>query len=173
MIARPLVGSLLDNTVGEWADQVNNFSHDEKMALGTFYFSKLKYMKESEHDGDLGFYGLAEQGGYARSVLELKHRQGAVAQLRVLNIHLEPRLDVEQRDGMDIREAVGLVTRTLSEALRLTFEEAPSDELKVYARNDHMKGFLETVATHLQVGTGEVPGLSIDTEGRWLVFKKS
>jgi hypothetical protein len=45
--------------------------------------------------------------------------------------------------------------------------------LKVYGRTDRMVAFVETVAVQLAEGTGGVPGLSIDTEGRWLVFRKS
>ena len=175
MEAKPLTGDLLAETERAWESQLEAFEDDEDVILVTSYRSRLNYMEEAaERDGP-GFYGVVGSAGYAQAVLELTHRKGMRPQLRLLNIYLEPRLDVERRgrSKIDAREAVALITGALSEALRLTFDEHPSNELKVYARNDRMEGFLETVAVQLAAGTANVPGLSIDTEGRWLLLKKS
>lgn len=176
MDAVPLTFEIISLTKAAWNEQLDSFSDDEDVMLATSYRSRLSFMAESLEGTGPGFYGLIGEEGYARSVLELTHRRGGSrSQLRLLNIHLEPKLDVENRDRgqMDVREAVFLLTRSISEALRLTFDEHPSNELKVYVRTDHVKGFLEVIASQLESGTAGIPGLSIDTEGRWLVFKKS
>lgn len=176
--AKSFDSTISQRTQKAWETQIADFSTDEDVVLIGEYRRILSSLLKHNNDTDDGFiYALVDDSkGYAQAILEIVHagQHSRAPWLKLLSIYLEPRLDVDRRsNGINlavIREASVLLAEAITNALTLTFTDHPSNQLKVYGRSDHMKGFLEFIASDLDESIAQ--GLAIEMQGRWLVFNK-
>lgn len=169
-----LTGEFGDNTREEWGKQTSKFTEDEDLLLVSKYESSLKYALD--HDGNAVFYGLSREGeNYACAILQLtvKLPETKSAGLRLLDIDMEPRLDVENRKiESSLDEAVKVISNCIAHAFNLTFDEIPAKTYKIYGRTDHMEIILEEVKKMI-LASDELKGvLDAKFQGRWLLIEK-
>ncbi|WP_420456632.1 hypothetical protein [Rubrivirga sp.] len=175
--AKPFRGKLASRTKEEWEKQIEAFERDEDVLLASMYEARLAFASKHKDTGPYGFhYGIVAEGkDYAQAVIEVTHKRVREPQLKLLQITLEPHLDLDNRDGAVIaapEEGLQLLVSSITAALRLTFTDHPSLVLKIYARTDYMRAFLAQVAEVLSRDETPIPeGLYIEWEGRWLLFK--
>lgn len=124
-------------------------------------------------DRGMHAYGLFRDGEqHACAVLQISYVQVPGQQwLKVLEITVEPRLDVSDGDGASppIRELAKLAASALVESLGLTYETHPCDTLKVYGRTPFTVDFLQGVYANLSGHQDEELGMG--REGNWFVIR--
>jgi hypothetical protein len=170
---------LVRSTHTAWSDQLTRLSSPEDYVLVSHYERILLWIQNFTDGLNVSkgenWYGLVDvQQGYPVALLELIHArpESDAPWLKLLNLYVEPRLDVEKRelgDSSTISEAAEVVVASITEALILTFEDLPSAQLKIYGRTEQMKGFFEGLVATFD---DPVPGIKVKLEGRWLVFDK-
>nr|VFK57652.1 MAG: hypothetical protein BECKTUN1418F_GA0071002_112312 [Candidatus Kentron sp. TUN]VFK64951.1 MAG: hypothetical protein BECKTUN1418D_GA0071000_13021 [Candidatus Kentron sp. TUN]VFK65996.1 MAG: hypothetical protein BECKTUN1418E_GA0071001_111812 [Candidatus Kentron sp. TUN] len=159
---------LLKGTRSEWLDQID---HDPAEFLPGRYISTLDWTKKCVHDeGDGNIYAYAvvdnDRPDSARAILQLSHARpnSDSPWLKVLSIHLEPNLDISRNDE-DISLIAEISIVALKGCLDLTFQEYPSNTLKLYAGTPLSLEFLRGLSQPLKEF-----GIGISTHGNWLVL---
>lgn len=181
---RPLSLDLLETTREEWSQQIETINQQQGIILPTNYERIVDWAEktvQSEEEIYARPHGVtSEQDGepdYAKALLKLTYAHNRnPAYVKLLEMHLEPRLDLEGRDQIefsDRKEARRVVSYGLINSLELTFDDLPSSKLKVYGRTEQMRSFFDFAIDGLEE-EGQLPdGLDIERQGSWLVFDRS
>lgn len=179
----PLTLGIIDETRKEWSRQVEKINQEDDVVLPTNYERIVDWAEKTVQSEDEQYarpHGVTYQGGetvYAKALLKLTYAHNRnPPYVKLLEIHLEPKLDLEGRDriGFELKkEARRVISRALINSLELTFEELPSSKLKVYGRTEQMRSFFDLTVESLEE-SGSLPGgLDVEREGNWLVLNKS
>lgn len=161
---------LLTNTATEWRKQIADSSGE---LLANRFERILDWAKkhvDGNGDNNTYVYALVRTAtpDSACALLDLSHAQphSEAPWLKVLDITVEPRLDVNE--SPDIAELSSIAAAAIVETLGLTFEKHPSTQLKVYGDSPLTKDFLEGIAGAM------APTLNISVSGhnKWLVIDK-
>lgn len=125
-------------------------------------------------NGDTYAYGLVndKKTNSACAILELSHARpnSDAPWLKVLSIHIEPRLEVNANEGGVNKDLALVVSHAISESLDLTFNHYPSTQLKIYARTPLTIEFLGSVAYFIELNSGM--NIEVTAHGNWLVINK-
>ena len=181
---RPLSLDLLESTREEWSRQVKSINQDEDIVLPTNYERVVDWAEktvESEDEIYARPHGvtseLDSEPDYAKALLKLTYAHNRnPAYVKLLEIHLEPKLDLEGREQIDFSDRKGarrVVSNALVNSLKLTFADLPSSKLKVYGRTEQMKSFFDLIIGNLEEDGLLPDGLDIERQGSWLVFDRS
>lgn len=124
-------------------------------------------------DGEFGgySYALVPEGDHAAvALVELTHAFPGHpnARLKVLRIHVEPRLDVAAIAGdPPLIELAQIAATILTEVLGLTFDELPAAQMRVWGSSPLTRDFLAATAAHLL----DSANMKVHLEGAWLVIE--
>lgn len=183
MELQPLSHDFLNKTREVWLNQVEDINQDDNTVLPSNYERVLDWFEKTVASDDEPYARphavVTESNGadYARALLKITYAQNRSRPfLKLLEIHLEPNLDLDGREHLDSsarREARRIVSSALVKSLEFTFESLPSSKLKVYGRTEQMRALYDFSIDSLEE-TGALPdGLTVNREGAWLVFDKS
>jgi len=162
---------IYNDTKDEWESQISSFAGD---ILVTHYHRYLKWAKsyiDGDREANTYLYALTHKNKEsAVAFVELSHARpnSNAPWLKVLDIHVEPRLDTSE--NIDLHLLAKVASQAITETLGLTFKEYPSSQLKVYGTTPLNLDFLEGVASSCSL---EDYRLDIKSQGNWLVINKS
>lgn len=126
-----------------------------------------------DHQNQFAYCILKKEGNYASAVLEISHArpESNSPWLKLLSIHVEPRLDIAacNKETLPLADLAHIGSMALTESLQLTFDEHPSGQLKVYCGQALDLRFLEGVAAMMPRNLG----FGFSTHGNWLVIDKA
>jgi hypothetical protein len=171
--------TILSSTLNEWGIQANKLG-DIGVLLVADIERKLEWaMKHEKSDSASHTYCLLDENEcYARSVVEITQvlPKSDNARLKLLDITLEPNLNVEAKEEGDaetFKETFDILSQSIVESLSLIFSDLPSSELKIYGRTDRMAGMFDRMRTSGKLDDVLARcGLSVRQECKWLVFYK-
>ena len=175
----PLEGDVAEATEKHWLEQMEDFTEPEDIVLLSNYERLLDWTLKHTNGKDDGLvYGLVNPDrGYAQAIVELTHARphSNSPWLKLLDIHLEPRLDVDNREEINseyYKEVFAVLTATITLSLGKTFNDHPARQLKVYGRTSEMRGLFDAFVAISNEENIPVPNLRVKRQGRWLVFDK-
>lgn len=124
---------------------------------------------------DFGDDGELQGSGPANAIVEIVHSPHGPSMLKVLDIRLEPGLDIEQSDVVDTavyRRASVVIAFCIATTIQLMQQQGIEATIyKLYCRTDVLRGLVSTVGP-IVAGFMKSPN-PVDTrmEGHWLVVQ--
>ncbi|MDX5332510.1 MAG: hypothetical protein LPK58_00475 [Gammaproteobacteria bacterium] len=165
----------LEGTVARWNAQLAELADKIPSSRYTRILDWARRFVDGDGDPNTYVYALCPCGASceAHALLEISHAlpNTDAAWLKVLQIHIEPRLDVSKEETIGhaaMRELARVASFALTEALGLTFDAHPSSSLKVYGATPLTLDFLEGIAAMLP----DENGMNVAKKGNWLVIEK-
>jgi len=175
---------LLNGTREEWLDQISAIESNGESILVSAYEQTLDWAEKNlntRNTKDVCTYTLKRTDDiHACAILELSHarKETDTPWLKLLNIRMEPQLDIDQREQITTEglfEAYKVLGASIVNSLELTFTRMKSKQLKIYARTDEMLGLFDGTLAGLSEEKQEIIkdiGFKLRKEARWLVFDK-
>jgi hypothetical protein len=166
-----LTPEIFETTKASWIRQIQEAG--EKIFANHYYRILDWGNKFVNGDCDENTYAYAlideDKPGVARAILDITHaRKNSYSPwLKVLAINVEPSLDVSCEP--DLRMLSRIASKSITEALGLTFEDHLSSQLKVYCTEPFSLDFVEGVCASID---GFVDGVIFSTHSNWLVIDK-
>jgi hypothetical protein len=174
---------IIEATRKEWLRQVDKINQEDDIVLPSNYERVVDWADKSIRSEEEVYaqpHGVLTQGEetmYAKAILKLTYaRNRTPPYIKLLEIHLEPRLDLEGRDQIGYaltKEARRVVSQALINSLKLTFDKFPSPRLKVYGRTEQMRSFYDLIVVNIEESDFLPEGLDVERQGSWLVLNKS
>jgi hypothetical protein len=169
---------LLESTRAAWNQQVASVGdYDESVYAGEYdlilsWVSEVLNDDGGEHKYSHAYGLVPDDGDHAKAILKLTHARPHSNEpwLKVLNIYLEPKIDVRDRQEISeeqIRNAERCLSRSITESLRLTHDDLPAESLKIYGRGEKMQAYLDRIIANLPEGD-DTPDVESKRYGAWL-----
>lgn len=159
-----------------WLSQVEELEEAEATAHASSYRLRARWALDYARGEAVSdkVYGLVPKNsdGHACALLELVHAP-RIERLKLLNIYLEPRLDVLQPHQEEFRGVVTVLAHATLSAVGLIFRGLPAKEIKLYGRNEHMFALFDNLKEIFSGDDNPAPILEAARQGAWLVFTKT
>lgn len=169
----PFTDELIQQTRDYWCQQAKEHPAEVMVSVYERLFDWVAKLISND-DSNTHAYVLAREASPNEpcAIVELSHARpdSTAPWLKVLSIHIEPRLEVAASKGENLQELAHVVAYAVVESLGLTFQEYPSTQLKVYASTPLTISFLEGVAGFIDLD--DVDSLRVSAQGNWLVIDK-
>lgn len=120
------------------------------------------------------FYAMTDEAGKDWAMVEIvQSRKGGEVWVKMLDIHLCPRLDSEVEDSENVKKRLSVFTEALIGIFNLTKGIPGASVVKVYGRTEALIVFLRGMHDSYSVlnSLGTIRGIEVTIEGRWLVFR--
>ena len=157
-----------------WDTQLNGF---ETADLVANTYERLfdwveKHVREPE--ATLKVSGLLDDDGECKAILELADAERARdPSLKLLNIYVQPHLNVELYDEIDsalAKQIFAVLTAAFGRSIEAAFIDRGVRKLKVFGRTDEIRGIFDGIVAFFD--RNEVPNIKTYRQGRWLVFER-
>ena len=121
------------------------------------------------------YYGILDNGVVKALVQMLQSERGSDIWIKMTDIHMCPEIELEVDIAASTADRLRVFTTALLGVFALTKQVARADTIKVYGRTDALITFLRGMHDALAVmsSLGNMPGINVSIEGRWLVFRTS
>lgn len=162
-----------DATEKEWRRQIQAHKKD---VLATEYERILAWAGDHMDYGKGGsenfVYGIFQNGsGHAIAVVDMIYQRAARKWLKLMDLHLCPSMDLSfGTQAIDIQELSSIYAAAVVGTVQLTSTIYRTKVTKLYGRSGTLLAFLKGIGTYI-ANNAKVPGLEVNIEGRWLVFK--
>ena len=167
--------ALFETTKTEWERQAGCLGD-----IGLLIQSDIGRVFQWVKSNNLHNYALVREGcAYASAIIEITHAlpNSETPYLKVLDIKLEPNLNLEIQDQEDesvLKQIFDVQMYALIYSITLIFSELPSTKLKIYGRTDLMVGMFNGVISAGKIDdTLSKLGLTIRRESKWLVIDRA
>ncbi len=167
--------SLFEKSKSEWVSQAGQLNDD----VGVMIVDDVIGIFDGVNDDPNTTYFLVKNGAnYGCAILKILHAmpQSDDSWLKLLKIHLEPRLNLDDKNYTtvgDAEELIEVLAWSIIESIQLIFI-SDVKKLKIYGRTPIMSLMFSALLAqeNLKITLSDM-GLSARSEGRWLVVEKN
>lgn len=162
-----------DATGREWRRQLQAHKKD---ILATEYERILAWTgshMDYEKAGAENFvYGIFQNGSdHAVAVVDMIYQKAARKWLKLMDLYVCPSVDLSfATQDIDIQELTAIYATAVVGTVQLTSTVHRTKVTKLYGRSGTLLAFLKGIGTYI-AENAKVPGLEVNIEGRWLVFR--
>lgn len=170
-----------DKSLEAWKEQACELG-DEGVFLAQDVERTLNWLRQQadKEKNSHGYFLVPSGEKIASSVVEFSHAmpQSKKPWLKLLNIWLAPKFlptdnGEEEIDIEGLKEVLGVLAASIMFAVKLTYDELPSAELKIFGRTSHMRQLFTNVILASEIeGAFDKAGLKARIEGKWLCIAK-
>lgn len=121
-------------------------------------------------------YYAVENGGTAKALVQLVQSQrGSDIWIKMIDLYVCPDVELAQNTEASTAERLSIFSTALLGVFSLTKSVSRANTVKVYGRTEALVTFLRGMHDALTVisSLGNMPGIDVAIEGRWLVFRTS
>ena len=121
------------------------------------------------------FYAVKEGGECKALVQMVQSQRGSDIWVKMMDIYMCPDVELTSDTEQITIDRLKIFTTSLIGVFSLTRSVARADTIKVYGRTEALVTFLRGMHDTLSVlsSLGNMPGIEVSIEGRWLVFRTS
>lgn len=119
------------------------------------------------------YYAVKTDGSVVALVHLVQTKRGKDVWIKMMDLHMCPAIEANPDNEAATHERLRVISSTLSGLFELTKTTVRADTLKVYGRTDVLVTFLRGMHETLDAlaSLGNLPGINVSIEGRWLVFR--
>ena len=165
---------LFNRTKGAWGQQISDNPESSSVA---YYESRLAYLERcvkgevAVAEGAMKVCAVVQDGtDYAAALVTAIHAKGR-ASLRMLDVTVQPRLDLADREPNNA-ELAWIAAELITGCLGLTYEDFPSKELKIRTQFPLDHDFLTSISTVMMRDSEFSRQFEVKGHGMWLVVTK-
>lgn len=169
----------LNATKAAWLGAASNAAHEAFLAEYQQLFAVIESGNSiGEIDSRMNvpiFYAVEGAGEVKALVQMVQSRRGADIWVKMTDLYMCPDVERTLDSEQGTVDRLKIFTTALLGVFALTTKVARADTVKVYGRTEALVTFLRGMHDALSVisSLGNMPGIDVSIEGRWLVFRTS
>lgn len=121
------------------------------------------------------YYAVESEGAHKALVQMVQSKRGADTWIKMTDLYMCPEVELSVDTEQSTVDRLKIFTTALLGVFTLTAASGRADTVKVYGRTEALITFLRGMHDALSVlsSLGNMPGIDVSIEGRWLVFRAS
>lgn len=168
---------MLHETRRAWLASATHSTHEAFLAE---YEQLFDVIEEGASIGPLNgrlnvpiYYGVHDKGVLKALVQMVQSQRGSDIWIKMTDLYMCPEIELEVDTEASTADRLSVFTTALLGVFALTKQVDGADTIKVYGRTEALVTFLRGMHDALAVfsSLGNMPGINVSIEGRWLVFR--